>query len=101
MSLRYGLQSLTEARAYLAHPVLGDRLRECVRALNALPGSDAVAILGGIDALKLRSCLTVFAEASARESLFRDALDKYFNGRPDSATLSLLGHAARSESDKV
>jgi uncharacterized protein (DUF1810 family) len=98
MSVKYGLQSLAEAEAYLAHPVLGVRLRECVRALNALPGSDAVAVLGGIDAIKLRSCLTVFAEASAHDSLFREALDKYFSGQRDAATLSLLQRATRSES---
>jgi uncharacterized protein (DUF1810 family) len=91
MSTRYGLQSLAEAGAYLAHPVLGNRLRECVRTLNALPGRDAVAVFGGIDALKLRSCLSLFAEASAHESLFREALDKYFQGQPDAATLSILG----------
>ena len=98
MSVRYGLRSLAEAKAYLAHPVLGARLRECVRTLNALPGSDPVAVLGGIDALKLRSCLTVFAEASERDSLFKEALDKYFHGQPDAATLSLLGRTSRSES---
>ncbi|HVN35211.1 MAG TPA: DUF1810 domain-containing protein [Casimicrobiaceae bacterium] len=98
MSTRYGLQSLAEAVAYLAHPLLGPRLRECVRTLNALPGSDAVAVLGGIDALKLRSCLTVFAEASDHESLFVEALDKYFHGQPDAETLSLLGRTARSRS---
>ena len=91
MSTRYGLESLAEARAYLAHPVLGTRLRECVHTLNSLPGSDAVAVLGGIDAVKLRSCLTVFAEASRDESLFQKGLDKYFRGQPDAATLSLLG----------
>jgi uncharacterized protein (DUF1810 family) len=100
MSVRYGLQSLDEAKAYLAHPVLGHRLRECVRALNALPGGDAVAVLGGIDAIKLRSCLTVFAEASERDSSFREALDKYFSGQPDAATLSLLRRATRSESQQ-
>ena len=98
MSVRYGLQSLAEAKAYLAHPVLGLRLRECVRTLNALPGSDPVAVLGSIDAIKLRSCLTVFAEAGESESLFREALDKYFGGRPDAATLSLLHRTTRSES---
>ena len=100
MSLRYGLRSLAEAKAYLAHPVLGHRLRECVGALNALPGGDAVAVLGGIDAIKLRSCLTVFAEASEQDSLFRQALDKYFGGQPDAATLSLLGRTTRSESSR-
>src|SRR5262249_37809052 len=96
MATRYGLQSLTEAKAYLAHPLLGHRLRECVRTLNALPGSDAVAVLGGIDAVKLRSCLTVFAEASENEPLFQEGLDKYFHGERDSATMSLLARTSRS-----
>ena len=95
MSVRYGLESLAEAKAYLAHAVLGPRLRECVRTLNALPGSDPVAVLGGIDALKLRSCLTVFAEASDEDSLFQEGLDKYFRSEPDAATLSLLDRTAR------
>jgi len=98
MSVRYGLRSLAEAKAYLAHPVLGARLRECVRTLSALPASDPVAVLGCIDALKFRSCLTVFAEASERDSLFKEALDKYFQGQPDAATLSLLDRTTRSES---
>ena len=98
MSTRYGLQSLAEAKAYLAHPLLGPRIRECVRTLNALPGNDAVAVLGDIDAVKLRSCLTVFAEASLDESLFQEGLDKYFEGQPDRATLSLLGRATGSRS---
>jgi len=98
MSMRYGLESLAEAKAFLAHPVLGLRLRECVRTLNALPEKDAVAVLGSIDALKLRSCLTVFAEASPEESLFREGLEKYFQGRPDTATLSLIDRATRSKS---
>ena len=97
MSSKYGLQSLAEARAYLAHPLLGIRIRECVRTLNALPGNDAVSVLGSVDALKLRSCLTVFAEANQNESLFQEGLDKYFRGEPDAATLSLLGRATRSE----
>ena len=98
MSMRYGLQSLAEAKAFLAHPILGPRLRECVRALNALRESDPVAVLGGIDALKLRSCLTVFAEASPEESLFREALEKYFKGQADTGTLSLIERAPRSKS---
>src|SRR5262245_37135113 len=93
MSTRYGLESLAEARAYLAHPVLGPRLRECVRTLNALRESDPVAVLGGIDAVKLRSCLTVFAQSSPEESLFREGLEKYFQGQPDAATLSLIERA--------
>ena len=99
MATKYGLQSLAEAKAYSAHPVLGPRIRECVRTLNALPGNDAVAVLGGIDALKLRSCLTLFAAAGENESLFQEGLDKYFQGRADAATLSLLGRTTRSRSE--
>ena len=98
MSIRYGLQSLAEARDYLAHPILGPRLRECVRTLNALRESDPVAMLGGIDAVKLRSCLTLFAEASPEESLFREGLEKYFQSEPDAVTLSLIERTSRSKS---
>jgi uncharacterized protein (DUF1810 family) len=100
MSMRYGLQSLAEARAYLAHPVLGPRLRECIRTLNTLPENDPVAVLGDIDALKLRSCLTVFAEASEQDSSFKEGLDKYFGGQPDAATLSLIEQTFRGESER-
>jgi uncharacterized protein (DUF1810 family) len=94
MARRYGLAGLDEARAYLAHPLLGPRLLDCVAALNALPGDDAAAVLGGIDALKLHSCLTLYARAAgASAAPFRAALAKYYGGVEDTATLALLGAA--------
>ena len=90
MSVRYAISSKAEARAYLEHPVLGPRLRECVQAMNARAGGDATRILGDIDAQKFRSCLTLFAEAAPSELLFGSALKKYFGGIPDAATLALL-----------
>lgn len=95
MSVRYAISSLDEARAYLAHDVLGPRLRECMSVLNALPTSDAIDVLGHIDAIKLRSCLTLFMAAAPEEAVFREALDKFFGGSADAATLALLEQAAR------
>ena len=96
MSVRYAISSLDEARAYLAHDVLGPRLRECVSTLNALPTRDAVDVLGHIDAVKLRSCLTLFMAAAPKEPLFRDALAKFFGGDADEATLARLGNEGRA-----
>lgn len=90
MSVRYAIRSLAEAKAYLEHPVLGARLRECVAAMNDLTGSSASQILGEIDAQKFRSCLTLFAQASGSEAIFAEALDKYFSGNADTATLAML-----------
>jgi uncharacterized protein (DUF1810 family) len=90
MSVRYAIRSLAEARAYLAHPVLGARLRECVAALNAHSGLSASQMLGEVDAQKLHSCLTLFARAGGAEPLFAAALDRFFSGRTDAATLALL-----------
>jgi uncharacterized protein (DUF1810 family) len=90
----YALQSLAHARAYLADPVLGPRLRECCQALLALPASaTAEAVLGSIDALKLRSCATLFAQADAEEGVFGDVLERFYGGSPDRATLRLLKRA--------
>jgi uncharacterized protein (DUF1810 family) len=86
----YGIASLAEARAYLAHPVLGQRLRECVGVLLDLEGVTAESVLGGIDALKFRSSLTLFRAAAPDEPLFADALSRYFGGQPDSKTIALL-----------
>jgi uncharacterized protein (DUF1810 family) len=92
MAWRYGIAGLDEARAYLAHPLLGPRLLEGVAALNALPGDDAAAVLGGVDAIKLRSCLTLFAHAAGDAAApFRAALAKYCGGVEDAATLERLG----------
>ena len=94
MAQRYGIASMDEARAYLGHPVLGARLRECVAAMNALPGSNARQVLGSIDALKFRSCLTLFGVVAPEEDLFQAALDKFYAGKPDPQTLELLGSDA-------
>jgi uncharacterized protein (DUF1810 family) len=85
MSQRYAIGSLGEARAYLAHPVLGARLRECAEALLAASGS-AEEILGGIDALKLRSSMTLFARADPSEPLFERVLDRFYGGAFDELT---------------
>ncbi|MBP7002042.1 DUF1810 domain-containing protein [Amaricoccus sp.] len=85
----YALDGLAEARAYLAHPVLGPRLRRAVDLMLGHAGEDAAAILGGIDAIKLRSCLTLFAEAAPEEERFAAALAAFYDG-PDRATLDLL-----------
>ena len=91
MAEHYGLASLDEARAYASHPLLGARLRRSVELLLAAPGSDAEAILGSIDALKLRSCLTLFALAAPDEALFGRALERFHAGVSDPGTLRLLG----------
>ena len=90
MSVRYAIQSLAEARAYLAHPLLGARLRECVAVMNAHEGKSAEEILGGIDAQKFCSCLTLFVEADGDASVFGEGLRKYFFGRADEATLERI-----------
>lgn len=86
----YAIASLDEARAYLAHPVLGPRLVEAVEAILALPGRDAEAVFGAPDDLKLRSSLTLFREAAPDEPVFQQALDKYFAGAADPLTLERL-----------
>ena len=89
MAQRYAITGLDEARAYLAHPILGPRLRECVTAILAHQGKTALGILGAPDDLKFRSSLTLFA-AATDEPLFQDALAAFFEGEPDGATLALL-----------
>ncbi len=87
MAREYAIDSLEEARAYLAHPVLGVRLRECVDALSRLPASaTAERVLGGIDAMKLRSSLTLFARAAPDDPRFADAIARWFDGNYDAAT---------------
>jgi len=90
MSIRFSIRSLAEARAYLEHPILGARLRECVAAINAHTGLSASQILGEIDAQKFRSCLTLFTLADSSEPVFGKALRKYFSGEPDAATLRIV-----------
>jgi uncharacterized protein (DUF1810 family) len=86
MSQRYAIASLDEARAYLEHPVLGPRLAECAHVLIELGGHDAEAIFGGIDAIKLRSSMTLFARASEDDPVYDTVLDQYFGGTPDRQT---------------
>jgi uncharacterized protein (DUF1810 family) len=86
---RYAIAGADEAAAYLAHPVLGERLRECCRTLLSLEKSSADAILGQVDALKLRSCMTLFGTVS-EEPVFQQVLDRYYGGQPDEVTLALL-----------
>lgn len=90
MSERYAIGSLDEARAYLQHPVLGPRLLECADALLADSEHTAVAILGEVDAMKLRSSMTLFAHAEPAERRFARVLDRYFDGVEDAETLRRL-----------
>jgi len=92
---RFGLSGLDEARAYLAHPLLGGRLSECTRVVLGVEGRTAHEIFGSPDDLKLRSCLTLFAYAAEPAALpdtrvFGEALAKYYRGEPDPRTLELL-----------
>jgi uncharacterized protein (DUF1810 family) len=89
MAQRYAISGLPEARAYLGHPVLGPRLRECTEAVAAVD-STADRILGPVDAMKLRSCMTLFAAAGPEEPGFAEVLTRYFDGQPDQATLARL-----------
>jgi uncharacterized protein (DUF1810 family) len=82
----YAITSLAEARAYLAHPVLGARLVESAAILTGVPGRTAEQIFGEVDAMKLRSSMTLFMHAAPDEPVFRQVLDQYFGGIPDSAT---------------
>jgi uncharacterized protein (DUF1810 family) len=91
MSRFYALASLDEAKAYLEHPMLGSRLKDCVRAVLNVQGRNAVDIFGGIDAAKFRSCLTLFERANQHEALFSAALDRFYAGERDPATLRLIG----------
>jgi uncharacterized protein (DUF1810 family) len=87
----YAIAGLEEARAYLAHPVLGPRLRESARAtLEAPAGLSANRIFGEIDAVKLRSSMTLFARAAPDDPVFGEVLERYFGGEPDPRTLELL-----------
>jgi len=88
MARHYALSSLAEARAYADHPLLGRRLRECVEALQQLDETSAIAVFGPVDAMKLRSSLTLFAVATG-DPLFDAAIDRWFDGQHDAATLEL------------
>ena len=86
----YGIGSLEEARAYLRHPVLGPRLQECTLLVNAIEKRPIEQILGFPDDLKFRSSMTLFAHAAPENTIFSDALKKYFNSETDPRTRELL-----------
>jgi uncharacterized protein (DUF1810 family) len=90
-SQQFAIASLAEARSYLEHSILGSRLRECASLVLAVPGRSADEILGELDAMKLRSSMTLFHRASPEEPLFRQVLERFFDGRPDPATDDALG----------
>ncbi len=90
MSRRYAIASLREAENYLRHPILGPRLIECARVLLELKDVTAEQILGAIDAIKLHSCMTLFAQADPSNALFTQTLERYFEGAMDVATLRRL-----------
>ena len=90
MSHRYSIRSVDEARAYMDHPLLGARLRECGNAILQVEDRSATEILGSPDDMKLKSCATLFEAVSPRESVFAQILDKYYQGERDSRTLDLI-----------
>jgi uncharacterized protein (DUF1810 family) len=90
ISCYYAIASLDEARAYVAHPVLGPRLINCAQLLLDTEGRSAEQIFGGLDAQKLQSSMTLFARAAPDEPIFIAVLDRYFGGTPDPATIGLL-----------
>lgn len=90
-AIRFGLADLAEARAYLAHPLLGPRLLECTAAMLSVEGRSAHDILHSPDDMKFRSSMTLFARAAEDPAPFRAALDKYHDGLEDPLTLQLLG----------
>ena len=86
MSQRFAIASLDEARDYLAHPILGGRLRECAGLVLKTSGLTAEQIFGSLDAMKIRSCMTLFHRAAPEETIFGHVLDRYFGGVSDQAT---------------
>jgi uncharacterized protein (DUF1810 family) len=91
----YAIGSVDEARAYLEHPVLGPRLRECAGLLLAVHGRTAESVFGPIDSMKLRSSMTLFLRADPEEPIFRQVLDRFYGGAPDDATDALLREPGR------
>ncbi len=90
MSIRFAIASLDEAKAYLAHPVLGARMRECATLALGVENKTAREIFGPVDEMKFRSSMTLFARAAPDEAIFQRCIDKYFAGGPDPATSARL-----------
>jgi uncharacterized protein (DUF1810 family) len=96
MSRYYGISSLSEAKLYLANEVLGPRLREITQALLSLPTDSAVDVLGGIDAVKVRSCMTLF-DLVAPDDIFERVLDRFYDGKRCEQTLQLVSLFTRPD----
>jgi uncharacterized protein (DUF1810 family) len=92
MAQRFAIGSLDEAKAYLQHPILGPRLRACTQLVLDVNDRSAEEIFGYPDHLKFRSCMTLFLTAATDNTIFNDALLKYFDGKPDQLTLDILAH---------
>ena len=90
MSQKFAISSQREAEAYLEHPILGRRLRDCTRLVNLVEGRSIYEIFGSIDSTKFRSSMTLFAHATSDNKIFKDALEKYFGGEFDHLTLERL-----------
>lgn len=90
MANEYGISSREEALAYLQHPILGERLRECTRLVHSVEGRSVNEIFGYPDDLKFRSSMSLFANVSPQDQIFKHALEKFFEGEPDRLTLQLL-----------
>lgn len=95
MSMRYGLDGLEEARAYLAHPVLGPRLLECCEAVLKADSNDPWEVFGSPDNLKFCSCLTLFALAAPSVPIFEQLLDKFYGGQKDLRTIQILSRKSK------
>ncbi len=91
---KFAIASREEAAAFLAHPLLGPNLRECVALVNAIEGRSISGIFPSPDDLKFHSCVTLFANVTPENAVFTAALEKYFSAKPDQATLAILGHAS-------
>lgn len=91
MSRFYGIESIDEARAHLAHPILGPRLRECAGAVLGTSGLAADQIFGSLDAMKVRSSMTLFHRAAPDEPLFGQVLERFYGAVADEPTDALLG----------
>ena len=87
----YGLESATEAQEFWSHPILGPRLKECTQFVLAQPNTTARDIFGSTDDVKFKSCMTLFARVVPGEPCFKEALTRFFNGKPDESTLQMLG----------
>ncbi|MDQ6759825.1 MAG: DUF1810 domain-containing protein [Acidobacteriota bacterium] len=89
-AMKFGISSREEAAAYLQHPLLGPRLRDCTRLVNLAEGRSVEQIFGYPDDLKFRSCMTLFAEITSSDEVFKSALDKYFEGQSDPRTVARM-----------